>query len=60
MTIDPLLFIFSILFMFIFGLVIGALAFIGYAWRWLQQDPDGPGGFRNRLQQLGSEADDKK
>lgn len=45
------------LFGFVTGLFIGAFSTILYAWRWLQSDPDGPGGWRNRMQALSTEHD---
>lgn len=42
---------------FLFGIMVGGFAMMLAGWRYLQQDPDGPGGWRNRMQQLSTEHD---
>ena len=41
------------------GAFFGALVIIGYSWKWINADPDGPGGYRSRMEQLGQVHSDK-
>lgn len=45
---------------FLFGYASGMLTSIVIFMKWIMSDPDGQGGWRSRLQQLGAEHKDKK
>lgn len=44
---------------FFFGLALSVVVILKLFCIWIMGDPDGPGGWRSRLQQLGAEHSDK-